>query len=88
MPGTTRAVTAKKPENNKYKDEISSTSLAGIKYKRLQIKIEIKIPKKNCLDILGLNGSIKAEQKSKEDRNDLKAKGCTCIKNKITEERE
>ena len=47
-----------KPENNKYKDEISSTSLAGIKYKRLQIRIEITIPKKRGTFIEHRNGMI------------------------------
>jgi hypothetical protein len=88
MPGTTRAIIAKKPEKNKYKDVISLRSLPGIKYIKLQIMNAMVSPKKNALEIFGFNGSMKTEQNSKDDKKDLKAKGYAFIRYKMIEDKE
>lgn len=88
IPGTTRAVTAKKPEKNKYQGLISISSLLGIRNSKPQIIKEIISPMKNDLDNFGFKGSIKTEQNNKEDRKDLNAMGYASMVNKIRAERE
>jgi hypothetical protein len=88
IPGTTRAVTAKKPEKNKYQGPILIISLLGMTYSKLQIIKEIISPIKNDLDNFGFKGSIKTEQNNREDRKDLNAKGYASIVNRIKAERE
>ena len=72
IPGIINAVTAMKPEKNKYKRFISTNSLDGKRYRKLQIQIERVNPIKNRTDILGFRGSKKAEQSKKQILNNLK----------------
>ena len=88
IPGTTRAVTAKKPEKNKYQGLISISSLLGIRNSKPQTIKAIISPMKNDLDSFGFKGSIKTEQNNKEDRKDLNAMGYASIVNRIRAERE
>ena len=59
------------PEKNKYKWFTSTNSLEGKRYRKLQIKIESVNPIKNLADILGFNGSKKAEPSKMLDKKDL-----------------
>ena len=75
------------PEKNKYKWFTSTNSLEGKRYRKLQIQIESVNPIKNLADILGFNGSKKAEQSKMLDKKDLKIKGYSSMKNNKWEER-
>ena len=87
IPGIINAVTAMKPEKNKYKRFISTNSLEGKRYRKLQIQIERVNPIKNRADILGFSGSKKAEQSKMLDKKDLKIKGYSSMKNNMREEK-
>ena len=87
IPGIINAVTAMKPEKNKYKRFISTNSLEGKRYRKLQIQIERVNPIKNRADILGFSGSKKAEQSKMLDKKDLKKKGYSSMKNNMREEK-
>ena len=87
MPGIINAVMAMNPEKNKYKRFISTNSLEGKRYRKLQIKIERVNPIKNRADILGFSGSKKAEQSKMLDKKDLKIKGYSSMKNNMREEK-
>ena len=87
IPGIISAVTAMKPEKNKYKRFISTISLEGKRYRKLQIQIERVNPIKNRADILGFSGSKKAEQSKMLDKKDLKIKGYCSMKNNKREEK-
>ena len=75
------------PEKNKYKWFTSTNSLEGKRYRKLQIQIESVNPIKNLADILGFNGSKKAEQSKMLDKKDLKIKGYSSMKINIREEK-
>tara|TARA_Y100000768_G_C23426878_1_gene428688 strand:+ start:132 stop:422 length:291 start_codon:yes stop_codon:yes gene_type:complete len=75
------------PEKNKYKWFTSTNSLEGKRYRKLQIQIESVNPIKNLADILGFNGSKKAEQSKMLDKKDLKIKGYSSMKNNKREEK-
>ena len=87
IPGIISAVTAMKPEKNKYKRFISTISLEGKRYRKLQIQIDRVNPIRNRTDILGLSGSKKAEQSKMLDKNDLKIKGYSSMMSNMTEEK-
>ena len=87
IPGIINAVTAMKPEKNKYKRFISTNSLEGKRYRKLQIQIERVNPIKNRADILGFNGSKKAEQSKILDKKDLKTKGYSSMRINKREEK-
>ena len=87
IPGIINAVMAKNPEKNKYNRFISTNSLEGKRYRKLQIKIESVNPIKNLADILGFNCSKKAEPSKMLDKKDLKIKGYSSMKNNIKEEK-
>ena len=87
MPGIINAVMAMNPEKKKYKRFISTNSLEGKRYRKLQIQIESVNPIKNLADILGFNGSKKAEPSKMLDKKDLKIKGYSSMKNNKREEK-
>ena len=87
IPGIINAVTAMKPEKNKYKRFISTNSLEGKRYRKLQIQIERVNPNKNRADILGFSGSKKAEHSKMLDYKDLIINGYSSMKNNMREEK-